>query len=172
MSVKDEILYVALTQQRKRKSITLELKLEILKRLEAGERQIDLCRHYDLAGSTIRTIIKNKDRIYQYSRIYSVNAMNEAKINQRSPIMFELENTLKDWMENRVSNGESVKHFDIKKRAKEIYDELKIKYPEYGNMNIFKASAGWLERFKKRLHKYWLSKSEDEYLAYLNLKSR
>jgi hypothetical protein len=46
-----------------RKSISLDVKLQVLRRLEAGEREVDVGASLTLATSTIRTIIKNADKI-------------------------------------------------------------------------------------------------------------
>jgi hypothetical protein len=45
----------------KRKILSLAVKLDIITRIEeAGERQIDVCKAFDLAGSTVQCILKNE----------------------------------------------------------------------------------------------------------------
>jgi hypothetical protein len=40
------------------------VKLDVIKHIEAaGERQIDVCKALDLAGSTVQCILKNEDKI-------------------------------------------------------------------------------------------------------------
>jgi hypothetical protein len=41
----------------------LNVKLQVLRRLEAGERQVDVGASLNFDTSTIRTIIKNADKI-------------------------------------------------------------------------------------------------------------
>jgi hypothetical protein len=53
----------AAVNKRKRTSITLETKLEILRRADAGERLSALGRAFNLGESTTRNIKKNADKI-------------------------------------------------------------------------------------------------------------
>jgi hypothetical protein len=47
-----------------RKILSLAVKLDVIRRIEeAGERQIDVCKALDLAGSTVQCILKNEDKI-------------------------------------------------------------------------------------------------------------
>jgi hypothetical protein len=42
-----------------RKILSLAVKLDVIRRIEAGERQIDVCKALGLAGSTVQCILKN-----------------------------------------------------------------------------------------------------------------
>ncbi|XP_069824074.1 tigger transposable element-derived protein 1-like [Dendropsophus ebraccatus] len=53
---------------KKRKAITMEVKLDIIKRYDKGERATDIGRSLGLSRSTVATIIKNKDRILEHVR--------------------------------------------------------------------------------------------------------
>jgi hypothetical protein len=46
-----------------RKVLSLAVKLDVTRRIEAGERQIDVCKALGLAGSTVQCILKNEDKI-------------------------------------------------------------------------------------------------------------
>jgi hypothetical protein len=46
-----------------RKGLSLAVKLDVIRRIEAGERQIDVCKGLGLAGSTVQCILKNEDKI-------------------------------------------------------------------------------------------------------------
>ena len=46
-----------------RKSISLDTKMQVLRRLDAGERQTQIGTDLNLSTSTIRTILKNKEKI-------------------------------------------------------------------------------------------------------------
>ncbi|GFU60428.1 hypothetical protein TNCV_1578821 [Trichonephila clavipes] len=45
------------------KSISLETKMQVIRRLDTGERQSQISAALNLAASTIRTILKNKEKI-------------------------------------------------------------------------------------------------------------
>jgi hypothetical protein len=46
-----------------RKSLSLAVKLDVIRCIKAGERQIDVCKALGLAGSTVQCILKNEDKI-------------------------------------------------------------------------------------------------------------
>ncbi|GFV34179.1 hypothetical protein TNCV_3483891 [Trichonephila clavipes] len=46
-----------------RKSISLENKMQVIRKLDTGERQSEIDAALNLASSTIRTILKNKEKI-------------------------------------------------------------------------------------------------------------
>jgi hypothetical protein len=46
-----------------RKCLSLAVKLDVIRCIEAGERQIDVCKALDMTGSTVRCILKNEDKI-------------------------------------------------------------------------------------------------------------
>jgi hypothetical protein len=46
-----------------RKSLSLAVKLDVIRRIKAGERQIHVCKVLGLAGSTVQCILKNEDKI-------------------------------------------------------------------------------------------------------------
>ncbi|GFX09608.1 hypothetical protein TNCV_2029741 [Trichonephila clavipes] len=46
-----------------RKSISLETKMQVIRRLDTGEHQSQISAALNLANSTIRTILKNKEKI-------------------------------------------------------------------------------------------------------------
>jgi hypothetical protein len=46
-----------------RKSLSSAVKLDVIRRIEAGEHQIDVCKALVLAGSTVQCILKNKEKL-------------------------------------------------------------------------------------------------------------
>ncbi|KAH9487937.1 CENPB DNA-binding domain-containing protein 1 [Bulinus truncatus] len=50
-------------KKRCRKSVTLETKLEVLRRIEAGEKIVEIAKAMGLAKSTIQTIHDKKETI-------------------------------------------------------------------------------------------------------------
>ena len=51
---------------KKRQAITMETKVNIIKRVERGEKMADVARSYQMNRSTIGTILKNKDKIMEH----------------------------------------------------------------------------------------------------------
>lgn len=57
----------------KRKQISVELKLDILKRFKSGEKAIDIAKHLNLASSTVRTICnRDADRMILHQQAVEV----------------------------------------------------------------------------------------------------
>ena len=47
----------------KRKSLTLEVKMKILNRMELGVGATEVGSEFDISESTVRTVVKNKEKI-------------------------------------------------------------------------------------------------------------
>jgi hypothetical protein len=63
MSQKRENTCLKVSVKLNRRILSLAVKLDVIRRVEAGERQIDVCKALDLAGSTVQCILKNEDKI-------------------------------------------------------------------------------------------------------------
>ena len=66
-----------------RKSISLETKMQVIRRSDSGERQSQISAALNLATPTIRTILKNKEKI-----LSSVSSNLFAFRNVCSPIVW------------------------------------------------------------------------------------
>ena len=64
--VKQKINGEASGSAKKRQAITLEVKMDIIKRLEKGEKMSDVARNFNMNRSTVGTIIKNKEKIVEH----------------------------------------------------------------------------------------------------------
>jgi hypothetical protein len=96
-----------------RKSLSLTVKLDVIKRIEAGERQIDVCKALDLAGSTVRCILKNEDKIKECGK--TEPPLSATKLNRtRSSNLIEMERLLMLFIENNVQRRVSHYKFYIK----------------------------------------------------------
>ncbi|XP_019362170.1 PREDICTED: CENPB DNA-binding domain-containing protein 1-like [Gavialis gangeticus] len=136
----------ASAKKKQHKSIMLELKLDVLKPIEAGECQNGVCRALNLAGSTVRTILKNKDKIQECGRI--VTPLNALKLSRsKGPIRLEMERLLSVWIEDTTQCCMPLSILLIQK-AKSLYDDLQKNLPEGSTSEPFYASKGWFERFK------------------------
>lgn len=85
------------------KSISLETKMQVLRRLDSGERQCQIDVALNLSISTIRTILKNKEKI--------VSSATTTTKTSATRITRSTNNTLQD-MEKRLSLwiDEEIKH--------------------------------------------------------------
>lgn len=130
-----------------RKSISLDVKLQVLRRLEAGERQVDIGASLNLATSTIRTIIKNADKIISSATTTSNLAATKVT-RSRNHILEKMEKSLCIWIYDQTQRNVPLSQLIIMDKARTLFADIK---EQTGDTSIiFTASRGWFERFKKR----------------------
>lgn len=132
----------------KRKTITLETKLEVIKKHNNNIRTVDIANHLGLAESTVRSIIKNKDAILAAGK--SAMPLHAKTVSyMRSPLMINMEKLLNIFIEDNSQRRIPMSTLIIREKARNLYERLK---PNYNAEDIeqFSASKGWFENFKKR----------------------
>nr|XP_031844082.1 jerky protein homolog-like [Nomia melanderi] len=123
----------------KRNMLTLKQRLEILKRLEEGATAKQVSSFYNLHVATVRKIKYNAIQL----RRYAEQAGSSNKIRMRRPMNEELEGRLYTWFLERRTMGDHISNRLLRKEATNINKEL-------GGPITFRASEGWLSRFKIR----------------------
>ncbi|XP_065363698.1 uncharacterized protein LOC135956985 [Calliphora vicina] len=127
-------------RSRKEKTfLTLLQKLEILQRLKNGERRSDMIIEYKLSQSAMSQIVTDEEKILKLA----AGGQNLQMKRIRGGIFKGGEAELNAWVREKMEKGESLTRTQIKNRAKEIAERLKID---------FKASTGWLEKWKARMN--------------------
>ncbi|XP_053235637.1 uncharacterized protein LOC128409319 isoform X1 [Podarcis raffonei] len=130
----------------KRTVITVEVKKEIISIHERGVRVGDLAMQFGMPKSTISTIIKKKD---------AIKGANVAKgvktLKQRTQTMEEMEKMLLIWITGKQEAGDSISESIICEKALQLHADLIANAPgPSAEIESFKASHGWFERFKRR----------------------
>ncbi|CAG2118131.1 unnamed protein product, partial [Medioppia subpectinata] len=140
-----EILDLTLTvgsDKQKRRSISIEDKIEIIKDIDAGMKRLDVLQKYSLADySNLNTILKNRDK-------YMANESNVKRKRMREGKYGDVEEELTRRVDQCLMAGISITGSLLQDIAKEVAKSL--------NVLDFKASNGWLNRYKKR-RLLWLS---------------
>ena len=127
-------------RSRKEKNyLTLLQKLEILQRLKNGERKSDLGLEYNLSQSALTQMVNDEGKILQ---LVAKGQNLQMKI-VRSGIFREGEIELNKWVLLKLAKGVSLTRTQVINRAKKIAERLNIN---------FKASTGWLEKWKARMN--------------------
>nr|XP_057913058.1 tigger transposable element-derived protein 1-like [Doryrhamphus excisus] len=124
---------------------TIELKKELIAKFESGARVSDLAAQYNMAKSTISTILKRKEAIKAADVAKGVKILT----SKRHVKMEEVEKILLEWVTERQSRGEKVSEPIICEKARQLYSDL-IRDSPGDSADDFKASRGWFEKFKKR----------------------
>ena len=86
--------------RKKRKMLTLECKLNITKVFDAQIKICELTKKFELLESTVRTIIKDKERIIE--AVKNAQSLNSSIIRKYHGIITEMETMMKLWCDNQV----------------------------------------------------------------------
>ena len=118
--------------------------MDIIKRLEKGEKMSDVARKFNMNLSTVGTIIKNKEKIVEH--VKSAVPMQSTIISKkRGKVIEEMEKHLGVWFEDCIQKRKRLCLMMIQEKALSLFNELKA---EYGEDVSFTASHGWFNRFK------------------------
>ncbi|XP_043837136.1 CENPB DNA-binding domain-containing protein 1 [Dromiciops gliroides] len=135
--------------KRERKAITLDVKLEVLRRFEEGEKLSQIAKALGLAISTVATIRDNKEKIKASSEVASPLRVTQLTRN-RSAVMENMERLLSLWIEDQNRRNAPLSTMIIQEKAKSLFDDLQREQGESSQMETFSASRGWFVRFKER----------------------
>ena len=142
----------------KRKAISMETKEAIIKKLDGGEKMVNVARTFMMNRSTVDTIYKSKDRIMEHVR--SAVPMQSTIISKkRGKLIKETEKLLSLWMEHQWQRRVRLSLTLIQEKAKSLFEDLKAKAGEGADEETFAASQGWFQRFKKRANLHHVSVS-------------
>ncbi|XP_064089258.1 tigger transposable element-derived protein 1-like [Macrobrachium nipponense] len=135
---------------RKKRMMSIELKQEIIEKHERGVRVIELAKIYDRSTSTICTILKQKDAIKSATPAKGTTILSQSRTN----IHDEMEKLLLVWVKEKELAGDTVTETVICEKAwSSIYADLVKKEAstsKEASEEVFKASHGWFDNFKKR----------------------
>ncbi|XP_054566303.1 tigger transposable element-derived protein 1 isoform X1 [Eptesicus fuscus] len=135
--------------KRERKAITLDVKLEVLRRFEVGEKLSQIAKALDLAVSTVATIRDNKEKIKLSSQI--ATPLRASRLTRhRSAVMETMERLLRVWLEDQSQRNMPLSVAMIQEKAKSLFDDLQRAQGESSQKETFSASKGWFVRFKER----------------------
>ena len=130
----------------KRKTITLEVKREVIRRKDAGEGNSAIGRVLGLHEATVRTIYRKREDILKSVKAYGSSSFDDRK--RVNPTLVKMERYLAIFISRKESEGVPIDKRYIKEQAKLFYSVIckRNNEPAAG----FSASNGWLCRFLKR----------------------
>ncbi|XP_068246736.1 tigger transposable element-derived protein 1-like [Palaemon carinicauda] len=143
---------------KKRQAISFETKVAIIKKLDSGEKMVNVARAYNLNRSTVGTIYKQKDRIMEHVK-GAVPMQSTIISKRRGKIIEEMEKLLTIWLEDQQQRRIPLSLMLIQEKAKSIFADVKAKAGESAAEETFSASHGWFSRFKKRANLHHVSVS-------------
>uniref|UniRef100_UPI00358EA035 putative CENPB DNA-binding domain-containing protein 1 n=1 Tax=Myxine glutinosa TaxID=7769 RepID=UPI00358EA035 len=140
---------VVSTSKRARKTINFEVKMDVLRRFDAGQRAVDIGKVLGLPATTVRSIRTNADKIREC--VQSVTPLSAVRITKRrDKVMNHMERSLSLWIEDQGRQNAPVTLTRIQEKAKSLFQDLKKEHAESSTMENFSASRGWFQRFTRR----------------------
>lgn len=132
------------SQGKKRKHISLSLndKLCVIDKLEKGASVLSICAQYGIAKQTVSDIKKKKDDIRNFVLKFNIEKETSVVKRMRLPLDQSLDDAVYKWICQLRSSGLAVSGVEIQAAADKLAKQL--------NINNFKASSGWLFRFRRR----------------------
>ncbi|GLV42305.1 cag [Carabus blaptoides fortunei] len=153
---------------KRRKTITFEQKLEIIKKSERGEKLASIGRSLGLTRSTINTIVKDKERIKTHIKD-GLNIQLISASRARSTVMEEMERLLKLWLDAQNKKNVPLSLSIIQEKARQIHAVLKYNMGQSSaDTETFNASWGWFRRFKIRANLHHFKMTGDAASADIN----
>lgn len=133
-------------KKRSRQSITIEMKHDIIKRAERGDKTTQISKDTNLPWSTIKSILNDKDRLLD--QVNHLIPMHSKKIRKNPGLILEMEKLLILWLEGQLKRDTPLSIAIIRSKALAIFKELQEMNGDYSE--TFNASKGWYARFKTR----------------------
>ena len=134
-------------QRKQRKNISLEDKIDIIKRKEDNTKLSDekLANEYGVDRSTISTILRKKEKFLQLHASANYSDLKKTRIQEaRFP---SLEEALYKWFQSLHTQNIPVSQDVLREKAVIFYNKARengVQLPK------LEASKGWLEKFQKR----------------------
>ncbi|XP_031635885.1 tigger transposable element-derived protein 2 [Contarinia nasturtii] len=129
------------SENKRNRFLSLKSKIDILNKLERGVRPIHIASEYGIALSTISRLKKCKTSLEEAMYIYQNNSDRRSLRGTFHP---KMESELHKWYLEQIQNDVPVTGSVLRLKARELNKKIKENDLE------FRASAGWMEKFKKR----------------------
>ncbi|KAK3878955.1 hypothetical protein Pcinc_016441 [Petrolisthes cinctipes] len=129
--------------KKSRKTLTLEQKLQVLERINKGQKTSGIVDTLKLSESTIRMMWSNAEKIRASSK--AGTPLTGSKSSYSRPVEMQLmEKMLATWIDHQNKTNVPVSYKLIHAKAKSIYDNLKVEEKKW-----FTASSGWFTNFRR-----------------------
>jgi len=134
--------------KRTRKTVTLETKMLVIRKMEAGEKRAKVCSSLGLAPATVSTIMANAEKIKQ--SVQKTTRLRASNVSYTRNFNIEkMEQLLTLWVDDLNKKRIPLTQRAIAAKARSLFEDIQQK--EGGN-ETFTASKGWFARFKQRSH--------------------
>lgn len=129
--------------KRKRTVLSINQKLEIIKKSENGHTVKSLMREYEIGDQTVRDIIKKKQKLLEFAGTSDNPKGMCSRKTMKTSTYEDLDKAMVLWFNQQRAAGIPVSGAVCAAKAKYFFEQLKLP-------GDFNASSGWLTRFKQR----------------------
>ena len=129
--------------KRKKTVLNIERKLKLIDEHEKGANVATLAKSYKIGLQTVCDILRKRDQLLKFASYSDSLKGTMSRKTTKASTFEELDNAVYQWFKQKRVEGHPVSEPLILERAEWFHKELKIQKP-------FKASLGWLHRFKLR----------------------
>ncbi|XP_032897989.1 tigger transposable element-derived protein 1-like [Amblyraja radiata] len=135
--------------KKKRTRIPLKMKLKIIAQRERGKPVTAIARELGLHPSTISSIFKDKKRIRDAAKSLASVKSTVIRKKRAGPIG-DMERLLVTWMNDQIQKHKPLSLSTIQAMARSFFNTLKENSDDPTYTQVFTASPGWFQRFKRR----------------------
>ncbi|XP_015910267.1 tigger transposable element-derived protein 1-like [Parasteatoda tepidariorum] len=121
--------------------------MQVIRRLDSGERQSQISAALNLATSTLRTIPKNKEKILS-SATATASSSGTRITRSRNNVIEEMEKRQSIWIDHEIERNMPLSQSIIMEKARRIFNCIQVEVSDI--RETFVASRGWFNRFKHR----------------------
>ncbi|XP_054720160.1 jerky protein homolog-like [Uloborus diversus] len=129
--------------KRKRIVLTIQEKYDIVTRLESGEAVTKLAKEFHVGVSTVSEMKRNSEKIKKCFAEFDITKGAKFRKTMKLADHTDLDATLYKWFVQKRCEGIPLSGPMIQEKALILNSKL-------GGSDDFKASSGWLEKFKIR----------------------
>ncbi|KFV93313.1 Tigger transposable element-derived protein 4, partial [Eurypyga helias] len=124
---------------RRKKSISIEEKIDIISAVESGKKKADVAAKYGIKKNSLSSIMKNKDKVLE---AFESLRFDPRRKRLRTAFYTDLEEALVKWYRIAQCLNVPVNGPMLRLKANDFAQKL--------GHSDFKCSNGWLDRFKSR----------------------
>lgn len=124
---------------KKKKSLSIEEKIDIINAVESGKKKAEIAAEYGIKKNSLSSIMKNKDKVLE---AFESLRFDPKRKRLRTAFYTDLEETLMRWYRIAQCLNVPVNGPMLRLKANDFAQKL--------GHNDFKCSNGWLDRFKSR----------------------
>ncbi|XP_074083532.1 tigger transposable element-derived protein 4 isoform X1 [Macrotis lagotis] len=130
---------LSLPEPRKKKSLSIEEKIDIINAVESGKKKAEIAAKYGIKKNSLSSIMKNKDKVLE---AFESLKFDPKRKRLRTAFYTDLEEALMRWYRMAQCLNVPVNGPMLRLKANDFAQKL--------GHSDFKCSNGWLDRFKSR----------------------